>query len=551
MKKEFQGVKASYETVEAIINEKPLELSEEERKKLVEDLKKALSPERVRDEPHIISYYNYYGYHPMGRTTGFKLPHVVVYPKSTEEVQQVMLIASKYRVPVIPVSGQSMSTIICPGGIVVDLTSMNKIHKIDLEHGYAVVEAGVTIGQLKRAIGPNFIIAKGSYPESYCVLSPLIANLAQHSFINRMLHQIIGMEIVMPDGTILYTGSMLFGDLTDHWSDFEASFTLLKDLFLPACGSTGIVTKAAIRLWPVLDRAAIFVYGFNNFASAYRFTHAISKSPMIDQTMVFPWVSVGFFGGGSLMFGLDWFECRANCDQDDPRRDLFPYPYFAFIQTRGYKEEVEAVEKVAQRIAGQFDGRYLPEDHLFRWPALGGWYIWLLMTYLQRTPEELSEYIERLPPHIRDEYRKEPSHPWDEYYNYPGIIAGPVDEIIRFYDGLKMKLKELGWPNFGFYTRMIHYGQTPWFRFFPFLDAPSPEEEKKACAIIDSVMEWVFSNYNVYPGGATWFYANDPNNPAEVVGRAKPVRRLLRAIQREFDPENILRPVAKKYTLLL
>ncbi|MEM3550363.1 MAG: FAD-binding oxidoreductase [Candidatus Bathyarchaeia archaeon] len=551
MERTFQDIEAAAATLEAIIKEKPFEMSEDVKRHVVEELKKAISPERVRDEFHIRSYYNYYGYHPMGRITGFKLPEIVVYPKSTEDVRQVMLIASKYKVPVYAVTGQSMTIIIGQGGIVLDLTSMNKIHKIDLEHCYAVVEPGVTLGQLKDAIGPNYLIPKGSYPTSYSVLSPYLGNFAQHSFMNRMMHPIIGFEIVMPDGSVLYTGSMLFGELTDHWSDFAYSFSMLKDLFLPTRGNTGIVTKAAVRLWPKLDKSAIFIFGFNNFAYAYRFSHTIAKSPMVDQTMVYPWVSVGFFGGGSLLYGLDWFECRANYDQDNPRRDLFPYAYNVFIQTRGHSEEIDAILKVSQRIATQFNGRYIPEDDLFKWPALGGWYIWLLMSYLQMSPEEVAEYIERMPPSVRDEYRREPGHPWDEFYARSEIVAGPVDEIIRLYDGLKKKLKELGWPNFGFYTRMIHYGQTPWFRFFPFIDAPTPEDEKKAVNILDGVLNWVFNNYRVYPGGLHLFSANDPNNPLEVTGRAKPVRRLLRAVQREFDPENILYPVAKKYTVML
>ena len=46
------------------------------------------------------------------------------------------------------------------------------------------------------------------------------------------------------------------------------------------------------------------------------------------------------------------------------------------------------------------------------------------------------------------------------------------------------------------------------------------------------------------------FYFNDPDNPEEVRDRAKPIRRLMRAVQKEFDPESILSPAIKKYTLV-
>lgn len=537
-------------TVKAVFKEEPFILSLEEKRKIIEELKKVVSPERVRDEPHICACYRGGGGGPSVpvRLMSIRSPDIVVYPKSTEEVRNVLLVASKYKVPVVAVTGHTNPPVPLVGGIVLDMATMNKIHKIDLEHSYVVIEAGVTINQLQEAIGYSYLIPKGSYPPSLPVISPLICWGAQHNFVNRIWDQIIGLEVVMPDGSILYTGSMLYGDV-EHWTDVQTSFTQLKNLFSPNHASIGVVTKAAVRIWPVLDKSALFIFGFSDFASAYKWTHTIAKSPMVDQVMVWPWTTIGNFSGAIHYCGLDWYEARANCDQDYPPRELFHCPYYAFIQTRGYFEEVDGFFKAAQRLARQFGGKYLSEDEIFDKPIVGSWYLYSLAQYLAKSPQEILELARnRLPPALAQFFIKPPGSPAGEAPVLTIIFTGAVNEIIRFYEGLKGKFKELGRKNWGFYTRMFHSGQTPWFRFFPMIDAATSEDLAESTLMYQSIMKWALDNYEVNALREP-FMMNDPNNPEEVKERVKPVRRLLRAVQREFDPENILNPPAKKYTL--
>ncbi|MEM3697305.1 MAG: FAD-binding oxidoreductase [Candidatus Bathyarchaeia archaeon] len=537
-------------TAKAVLEEKPFTLSLEEKRKIVAELKKVISSERVRDESHICACYRGGGGGPSVpvRLMSIRSPDIVVFPKSTEDVRNALLIASKYKIPVVPVSGHTNPPVPLLGGIVLDMTSMNKIHKIELEHNYAVIETGVTIGQLQEAVGPNYLIPKGSYPPSLPVISPLIFWGAQHNFVNRMWDQIIGLEVVMPDGSVLYTGSMLYGDV-EHWTDVQTSFIQLKNLFCPNHASIGVVTKAAVRIWPVLDKAALYVFGFNDFASAYKWSHAIAKSPMIDQVMVWPWTTIGNFSGAINYCGLDWYEARANCDQDNPPQDLFHCPYYVFIQTRGYFEEVDGALKAAQRLARQFYGKYFTEDEIFDKPIVGSWYLYSLMQYLAKSPKEVMELARnRLPPSLAQFFIKPPASPAGEAPVLTIIFTGGVDEIIKFYDGLKNKFRELGRKNWGFYTRMFHSGQTPWFRFFPMIDAATQEDLAESLRMYQSIVKWALENYKVNVLREP-FMMNDPNNPEEVKDRVKPVRRLLRAIQKEFDPENILNPLAKKYTL--
>ncbi|MCK4437305.1 FAD-binding oxidoreductase, partial [bacterium] len=77
-----------------------------------------------------------------------KTPEVVVQPKSTEEVSQILKLANQEKIPVTPRGG---ATGLCGGciplyeGIVLSLEEMKSILEIDKENMMAVVEAGVTL----------------------------------------------------------------------------------------------------------------------------------------------------------------------------------------------------------------------------------------------------------------------------------------------------------------------------------------------------------------------------------------------------------------------
>ncbi|HHF56323.1 MAG TPA: FAD-binding oxidoreductase, partial [Thermoplasmatales archaeon] len=78
-------------------------------------------------------------------------PDVVVKPKSSEEVEEIVKIANEYGVPVV---ARGAGTALCGqavpihGGILLDMTGMNKIKEIRVEDLYCVVEPGVIYAKL-------------------------------------------------------------------------------------------------------------------------------------------------------------------------------------------------------------------------------------------------------------------------------------------------------------------------------------------------------------------------------------------------------------------
>ena len=79
------------------------------------------------------------------------LPNYVVLATTVKQIQALVRLANKEKIPIVPAVGMSNTgglTIPVEGGISLDLHKMDKIVEINEDIGYAIVEPGVTIGQL-------------------------------------------------------------------------------------------------------------------------------------------------------------------------------------------------------------------------------------------------------------------------------------------------------------------------------------------------------------------------------------------------------------------
>ena len=93
-------------------------------------------------------------------------PSCGVWPQTAEQVSQVLQLANREHVPVIPRgAGTGLSGMAVPakGGIVLDLIRMNRIVNISIEDRLAVVEPGVIYETLERALEPHGFFFPVSY----------------------------------------------------------------------------------------------------------------------------------------------------------------------------------------------------------------------------------------------------------------------------------------------------------------------------------------------------------------------------------------------------
>ena len=192
----------------------------------------------------------------------------VLRPASRDEVVALVRIARTFKTPLYPLSaGQNWGYgDACPvreGQVIVDLGRMNRIHAVDGELGYAVIEPGVTQRQLAEHLAeqgvPFWCDCTGSGPNS-----SLIGNIVERGFghtpYGNRIQTISGLEVVLGSGEVLETG---FGHYvnarTTHVYPYGVG-PFLDGLFTQS--NFGIVTRLGLWLLPIPESFCPFLVLF-------------------------------------------------------------------------------------------------------------------------------------------------------------------------------------------------------------------------------------------------------------------------------------------------
>lgn len=178
----------------------------------------------------------------------------VIRPESTDEVRDVVEIANRYRIPLYPVScrrnwGLDSGLPVTEDCVLVELGRMDRIHEVNVEGGYAVIEPGVTQRQLyshlKHRDIPLVINVTASSPDASIIGNALDRGTG---YFGSRAEELSGLEVVLGSGELLTTG---FG----HYGKCE-TVHLYRHGIGPSLdgllhqGNFGIVTRAGIRLMP-------------------------------------------------------------------------------------------------------------------------------------------------------------------------------------------------------------------------------------------------------------------------------------------------------------
>ncbi len=213
----------------------------------------------------------------------FKLPEVVVKPQTTEEVVEIVKLANEIRVPIVVKgggAGASLGTLSSKRGILIDMTDMESIVEIDEPSMAVRVQSGVTWGKLRHELGklglrPGPLGPHGTWGSTIGgALSYDSCCVDSHQY-GQLSEDLLTLQVVLPTGEVIETGSQ-----TNPKSLFYHRYCNgpdLAGLFLGASGSLGIVTEAAIRVYPKEQFTAHATFGFERLADSCRAMHEISR----------------------------------------------------------------------------------------------------------------------------------------------------------------------------------------------------------------------------------------------------------------------------------
>jgi len=176
-------------------------------------------------------------------------PDIVVRPLTTGEVSKLMAVAYEHGIPVTPrgaASGRTGGSIPLQGGISLSLDRMTKILELDEKNMMVTAEAGVrTIDLYNRCAAAGLFFPPD--PASW-KFSTIGGNVAENAGGMRAVkygvtkNYVMGLEVVLADGTVLETGGKAIKNVTGYD---------LTSIFTGSEGTLGIITRALLRLIPM------------------------------------------------------------------------------------------------------------------------------------------------------------------------------------------------------------------------------------------------------------------------------------------------------------
>lgn len=192
-------------------------------------------------------------------------PKAVVKAKSAEEVERIVQLANETKTPLVPVSSQGPrqrgdTVPSVPEAVILDLSGMKRILSVNRQQRIAVVEPGVTYGELKAALEKEELEFSmplapregKSVVASVLDMEPRLNALHQWNFIDPLRCT----EVVWGDGNRMYTGEAGGGPLdldkqqsTERWQ-VSGTGPMMLDfyrLLTGSQGSMGIVTWASLK----------------------------------------------------------------------------------------------------------------------------------------------------------------------------------------------------------------------------------------------------------------------------------------------------------------
>lgn len=219
-------------------------------------------------------------------TPGFqKTPQVVISPKDTEEVSEIIKICDKNNIPITPRgSGSNLSAGTTPlkGGVVLLFKHMNQILEIDEQNLTVTVQPGVVTQDVIEEVENKGLL----YPPdpSSMNISTIGGNINENSGGLRGLKYgvtkdyVLGLKIVLPNGDIITTGGKLAKDVAGYD---------LTSLFVGSEGTLGIVTEAILKLVPLPKSKKTLLATYKSIDDAAESVSAIIANRIIPATLEF------------------------------------------------------------------------------------------------------------------------------------------------------------------------------------------------------------------------------------------------------------------------
>ncbi|WKY46138.1 FAD-binding oxidoreductase [Eubacteriaceae bacterium ES2] len=449
-------------------------------------LEKIVGAENVSDDPiSLVVYSRDYSSLPPEKA------NIIVLPGCTEEVAEIMRLATRTDTPV-NVRGGATTAALCTAkeGIILDLNRMNKITKIDEDAClYLTAQGGTSIYQISKELDKRgFLLAGRPMFGPVASIGAWVntvgigGNCARYGYFSE---SVTGIEVVLPSGEIVRTGVNGLQNCDPYCRYTHTSD--LTGIFVGARGSMGVVTEVSCRIYPKPESNGFITlaYDHDNFDGLLKAVNLIFRDDIPDT------IDINDDGVGKII-GMD-----------------LPLPHMISMTIAGHPDEVARKVERCQEICAETGGLDLGPE-VAELIYYGG----ALTAYIYKK-EGYGHLV------FIDSY-------WHSLEAYPHLYK-TFKEILAKY-GLHENC------IFGWFMKGVGCS-------FPVVAYKEPEQRDAMNQAWEEICEAWFSVPNSAPGMSvtsptTWNL--DPLKPTH--------HALLRSIKDTIDPNNIMNPKVIPYT---
>jgi glycolate oxidase len=209
------------------------------------------------------------------------LPDFIARPESTSQVSRILRLCSEHLIPVTArgagtgLAGGSSPVL---GGIVLDMSGMNRILEVDIENQQVIVEPGVVAEKLNFALEPyGFFFPPDPGSIATCTIGGMISNNSsgmRSVKYGTVRNYVLDLEVVLADGRVIHTGKKVLKS--------SAGYDLTR-LFVGSEGTLGIITRAGLKIAPLPKARKLVLACFEEATIAGRAVISIFSSGIIPS----------------------------------------------------------------------------------------------------------------------------------------------------------------------------------------------------------------------------------------------------------------------------
>ena len=204
-------------------------------------------------------------------------PDALIHLRRADVIAPVLKVLYRYHIPFVPRASATNHAGSCAalnGGVILNVPPLNKILQINTQAGFALVEPGVTGGDLQDALAPlGFFYAPDPASERVCSLS---GNLAQNASGARCMKyggtidHVLEVDFVMPNGTEVHLSRQ------DSGPDFIG-------LLAGSEGTLGVIKQLKVKILPAAKHIKTFLVTFPSLADSVQTVSDLAAEGIIPR----------------------------------------------------------------------------------------------------------------------------------------------------------------------------------------------------------------------------------------------------------------------------